>query len=302
MTVPEPTIRILGSGSSGNGAILDVFDESGRRRHLLVDLGLGPRTLQRRAAACGHPFDLDAVVGAIVTHADQDHLRRSWSRTLHERGWPVHAIPSHHVAMTRSGVPASALRPLADGGRTSTIVAGVEATAAIAPHDDHGTATIRFSVETPRLRTTLGWATDLGRVTPPVAALLAGCDTIAIESNYDPELQATSDRPPYLKQRITGGHGHLSNRESLDAVIALADGRLPNAVLLLHLSRDCNHPELVERLWRGRAPHLHPRVRIAHHERPLDPIPLRPGTSIETTAATPPPPARPTTPTPSLFG
>lgn len=301
MTSPAPILRILGSGSTGNGAILDLVDGAGRPRHLLLDLGLGPLTIQRRAAACGHAFDPEAVIGAVVTHADSDHLRPSWSRTLHHRGWPVHAVPSHHEDLVRAGVPAGSLRPLADGGRATSLFDGVEATAAIAPHDDHGTATIRISIGTGRTSTTLGWATDLGRVTPPVERVLDGCDTIAMESNYDPDLQAASDRPPYLKQRITGGHGHLSNRESLDAVVALAAGRLPNAIVLLHLSRDCNHPELVERLWRGRAPHLHPRVRIAHHERPLDPIPLRPATTIDTVPA-PESTPRPSSPTPSLFG
>lgn len=305
MIVAEPRLRILGSGSTGNGAILDLHDAEGRTRHLLIDLGLGPRTLQRRADACGHAFDPEAVVGVVVTHADQDHLRPTWSRTLRDRGWPVHALPSHHPAMARAGVPAGSLRPLPDGGRVAPLASdhglGVAITAAIAPHDDHGTAAVRLSIETGQRSTTLGWATDLGRATPAVIGLLDGCDTIAIESNYDPELQAVSDRPPYLKNRITGGHGHLSNRECLDAIVATTTGRLPNAVVLLHLSRDCNHPELVHRLWRGRAPHLHAAVRIAHHAHPLDPIALRASTSIETDrpleAAAPP-----ASPTPSLFG
>ena len=305
MTVQEPRLRILGSGSTGNGAILDLHDATGRVRHLLIDLGLGPRTLQRRAEDCGHAFDPKAVVGVVVTHADQDHLRPTWSRTLRERGWPVHALPSHHPAMARAGVPSDSLRALPDGGRLTSIAPnaelGVDVTAVIAPHDDHGTAALRFNISGVHRPSSLGWATDLGRATPGVGDLLLGCDTIAIESNYDPELQAASDRPPYLKNRITGGHGHLSNRECLDAIVATTGGLIPNAVVLLHLSRDCNHPELVHRLWRGRAPHLHSTLHIAHHARPLEAIPLRPAISIE---REPRAEASPTAgePTPSLFG
>jgi phosphoribosyl 1,2-cyclic phosphodiesterase len=278
---PAPSLRILGSGSSGNAAIIDLADDHGRRCHILLDLGLGPRTLPRRAASAGG-FDPDAVLAVLVTHADQDHLRPSWSRTLHATGWPVHALPSHHVSLVRTGVPSSSLRPLADHGREIEIVPGVVATTAIAPHDDHGTATIRLRFGRNDDATTLGWATDLGRVTPAVEAVLEGCDVLAIESNYDPHLQSMSDRPPFLKHRITSGHGHLSNEESIDAVLRLSARHEPSSISLLHLSRDCNHPDIVDALWRSKAPHLHARVRVTHAERPVGPIRLgrgRPTTS-----------------------
>ncbi len=290
MTLAPHNLRILGSGSSGNAAVIDLIDEGGRRRHVLIDLGLGPRTLPRRAATVGG-FDPDAVVAVLITHGDQDHLRPSWSRSLHAHRWPVHALPSHHAALVRGGVPSNALRPLPDLGREIEIVPGVIATTAIAPHDDHGTATLRLRFGRDDEATTLGWATDLGRVTPAVEAVLDGCDVLAIESNYDPHLQTTSPRPPFLKHRIMGGHGHLSNEESIDAVLRLAERREPDAIALLHLSRDCNHPDLVNELWRARAPHLHDRVHVAHAERPVGPIPLG-GDPV----------ARPTVPAATLFG
>jgi hypothetical protein len=51
-----------------------------------------------------------------------------------------------------------------------------------------------------------------------------------------------------LKRRIMGGHGHLSNAQALDAVEAIGPGQ---HVVLLHLSRDCNDPELVAGLHEG---------------------------------------------------
>jgi phosphoribosyl 1,2-cyclic phosphodiesterase len=44
-----------------------------------------------------------------------------------------------------------------------------------------------------------------------------------------------------LKNRITGGAGHLSNRQCAEAVARIAPRE---HVVLLHLSRDCNRPEL----------------------------------------------------------
>jgi phosphoribosyl 1,2-cyclic phosphodiesterase len=88
----------------------------------------------------------------------------------------------------------------------------------------------------------LGYATDLGHVPGAIVEHLRGVDALAFESNYCPELQLASDRPEYLKRRIMGGGGHLSNQECANAVRRI--GPKPGApVVLLHLSQECNTPE-----------------------------------------------------------
>ena len=287
-----PTLRILGSGSSGNLAILDLPDPAGGGdppRHLIIDLGLGPRTTRTRLNRHGGQLALDRVIGVLATHADQDHLRRSWAHTITCHRWPVYAAPSHHAGLARLGVPAACLQAVPDLGRSVEITPGIKVSAAIAPHDDHGTSAYRIEITTSQESCiSLGWATDLGRFTTPVQRLLEGCDSLAIESNYDPELQSMSSRPPFLKRRITGGHGHLSNLEALEAVLQLARHREPSLIALLHLSRDCNHPELVQRLWEGRAPGLVGRLHLAHATVPLPTLRLGRGVSAEET----PPEAR----------
>ena len=283
MSASTPTLRILGSGSSGNLAILDVpdpGDENKPPRHLLIDLGLGPRTTRTRLTRHGGELALDRVIGVLATHADQDHLRPSWAHTITCHRWPIYASPSHHPGLARLGVPAARLHAVPDLGRSVQITPELSVSAAIAPHDDHGTSAYRIEFSIPDGRTvSLGWATDLGRVTTPVERLLEGCDALGIESNYDPELQSRSTRPPFLKRRITGGHGHLSNQEALDAVRRLARHREPSFIALIHLSRDCNHPDLVRRLWEGRAPELADRMHLAHATVPLPGLPLGPGIS-----------------------
>ena len=76
-------------------------------------------------------------------------------------------------------------------------------------------------------------------------------DCIALESNYDPQMQADSARPWFLKRRITGGHGHLSNLQALAAIRKLLDRarQLPDHIVLLHRSQECNCPDLVRRLF-----------------------------------------------------
>ena len=80
-------------------------------------------------------------------------------------------------------------------------------------------------------------------------------DVLALESNYDPRMQEQSDRPLYLKRRIMGGRGHLSNAQALGAIRQMLDrsakqtGNLPAHIVLLHRSRQCNCPDLVRRMF-----------------------------------------------------
>src|SRR5690606_36345078 len=63
-----------------------------------------------------------------------------------------------------------------------------------------------------------GYATDLGCVPPALIERFAGVDVVAIESNYDPAMQKSSDRPASLKRRVMGEAGHLSNFQAFDAI------------------------------------------------------------------------------------
>jgi phosphoribosyl 1,2-cyclic phosphodiesterase len=74
-----------------------------------------------------------------------------------------------------------------------------------------------------------------------------------------------------------GGRGHLSNEECVGAVRAIAFPDEPAQIVLLHLSRDCNHPDAVHALWREALPTLAPRVAFAHHARPTPVFCMRGG-------------------------
>ena len=107
-----------------------------------------------------------------------------------------------------------------------------------------------------------------------------------------PGIARGSLRPVFLKRRIMGGNGHLSNDQCLAAVKHIdARSRLTH-VALLHLSRECNDPELVRRLYARLAPHLIERLTITCQKKPspmlrietrrpllptaLPPVPIRP--------------------------
>ena len=215
------------------------------------------------------PIRPDAI---ILTHADSDHIRASWRRTLERDSIPVHMPTAHRRDAERDAVPTALSRPFSSCFEP---IAGVEVDPFVVPHDREGSSAFRITCG----GVSLGWATDLGRVVPGLVEHLAGVDALGIESNYDPERQRLSGRPEFLVRRITGGRGHLSNQECLEAVRTLVEqesimGRLRH-IVLLHLSRECNTPDLVTRLWAQEAPELLDRLVISRHDRPVVGLPYR---------------------------
>ena len=258
-------LRVLASGSSGNAALLTAHD--GARRHdLLIDLGLSPRRLRGLLRAEG--TDLESLAGVLLTHGDVDHLHTGWSR-----GWPtllappIVVRPAHAHVLPRAGLRDAATRWIAEPLELGPF----RIDAFEVPHDREGSTAFRVAFA----QRSIGWVTDLGRVVDGLEPFLAGVHALALESNYDPPMQQASPRPEHLKRRITGGHGHLSNEQALALVRALdARGQLPQHLVLLHLSEQCNDPDLVRALWRREVPHLADRMRVAGRREPTEAIEL----------------------------
>lgn len=232
---PPTALCVLASGSSGNGSVLRV--EGGL---VLLDAGLSPRRTAGLLAALGH--GLDDVRAIVLTHLDSDHFRATWAGRL-----PEGAAVWAHAAHAGDG----RLSRLRGAGRLRVFDAapcepapGVVMTSRLARHDDSGVATLRLATEAGDL----GFLTDLGEVSGATAAFHQGVGVLAIESNYCPRLQARSARPDSLKRRIMGGAGHLSNLQCLRATEAIAPAW---HTVFLHLSRECNRPELVAELHEG---------------------------------------------------
>src|SRR5690606_35401006 len=77
----------------------------------------------------------------------------------------------------------------------------------------------------------LGILTDLGHVFPGLAEVVASLDAVFLESNYDPQMLDEGAYPLFLKERIRGSGGHLSNQEAAVLLRDAAQGRLRWACL-----------------------------------------------------------------------
>lgn len=89
-----------------------------------------------------------------------------------------------------------------------------------------------------------GLLTDLGHATRHVLDRMQNLSAVVLEFNHDEALLQASKYPPFLKQRISGGYGHLSNRQATNLLQAIAHRGLRH-VVAAHLSEQNNHPDLV---------------------------------------------------------
>lgn len=252
-------ICVLASSSSGNCSVLVRESASGLRRVTMIDAGLSPRRTNRLLHDLG--LSIDLVDDVLLTHLDRDHCHLNWGKFL-----PRHtAIRLHRRHIRRAERMALLSRRTEvfdrdgfDLGECATVWP------LLLSHDSLGVAAFRFDLAG---GASLGFATDVGKPTQEMVEHLRGVSTLAIESNYCPAMQHSSARPEYLKHRIMGGSGHLSNEQCARMVRAIAPSE---HVVLLHLSRECNSPEKAAQAHNG-APYA---LTVARHDAPTGLIPV----------------------------
>ena len=233
-----PRLMVLASGSAGNCSVLEI-PQGGSSIAILIDLGLSPRRTRRHLEEAG--IRPDQIRGALLTHPDRDHLHAGWAAGM-PAGAEVFLHAGHLEESVQRGVPRAQARTFSG----SFEAFGCRIRPVLLEHDQEGVVSYRIDwVSGGEAPASLGFVTDAGRTTSELIDELREVDVLAIESNYCPRMQERSSRPDYLKRRIMGGAGHLSNQEAADAVLRISPS---HHVVFLHLSRECNDPERVREI------------------------------------------------------
>jgi phosphoribosyl 1,2-cyclic phosphodiesterase len=223
---------MLGSGSAGNSALI-ATDHC----KILVDGGLSARQIVLRLEQCGvAPEQLD---GVLLTHEHGDHvcglevLCRRFDAPIYANALTAEAVRCDGaLAQHRNW------RIFRTGSQFS--ICDILVQTFPVPHDAVDPLGFVFHAGSG----SLGFITDLGYATKMLVERLREVHTLVIETNHDEKLlQNDKHRPWPVKQRIQSRHGHLSNNAAAGVIEQLLPGKIER-VVLGHLSRDCNTPEL----------------------------------------------------------
>ncbi|MBA3845222.1 MAG: MBL fold metallo-hydrolase [Planctomycetes bacterium] len=244
----------LQSGSAGN---CTYVESQGVR--LLIDAGISASRARKRLS--DHGVDIADIDAVLITHEHSDHIgaagvfARKFGLPLYltEKTWraardqiglsgePVMIGDNQRIDFGAAcgeptPPPAGGIRCFRAGDVLDFGPVRVETLAT--PHDS--VDGVVYCVDDGRAR--LGVCTDFGHVFAGLRALVASLDGVVMESNYDERMLDAGPYPMFLKRRISGPRGHISNRES--AELLASDGHRLRWACLAHLSENNNRPEL----------------------------------------------------------
>ncbi len=226
------TVHTLASGSTGNALLLSCGES-----HILLDAGISCRRVTAALRELGlEPGSLSAI---LITHTHADHI--SGLQTLLKRcGAPLFATERAGRELAWRLPDAEARLEVLDFGAPRSI-GDVVVTAVPTSHDAPGSCGFRLDTADGAV----GVLTDTGYVTDEAADALLGVDLAVLEANHDIETLRSGPYPYYLKQRILGPQGHLSNVDAARFAAALAESGA-SEIVLANLSRENNTPAMAQ--------------------------------------------------------
>ena len=227
--------KSLGSGSSGNATLVEAQSGTHTTR-LLIDCGLRLRDLEAALIEAGTCADeVDAI---FVTHEHGDHV--GCARHFVKR-YPTPLWMSQGTWLAIADATWEAHQPLLCVARDGIAIdiGNLQAWPFTVPHDAREPLQLRCTDGDRHL----GVLTDLGHASAHVVSALQNCHALLLEANHDPDLLQASAYPTFLKKRVAGPWGHLSNGAAAELLARIKHHDL-NHVLAAHLSERNNTPDL----------------------------------------------------------
>lgn len=224
----------IASGSSGNCIYI-----GSEQAHMLVDIGISGKKME----AGLNSIDLTGrdLDGILITHEHSDHIR-GLGVIARKYGIPVYATEGTIDAMVKSGgslgkLPEGIFREIKEDEPFA--VKDLTINPFTIPHD--AAQPVGYRVECGE--SSVGIATDLGNYNEYIVENLQNLDALLLEANHDIRMLQVGKYPYYLKQRILGEKGHLSNENAGRLLCRLLHDNM-KAIFLGHLSRENNYEEL----------------------------------------------------------
>lgn len=232
-------ISSLNSGSNANCYYVGNSYEA-----VLVDAGLSCRETEKRMKQLG--LSMDTVKALFISHEHTDHIT----------GLPgiskKYQLPVYITGATLKNCNMPVEKHLIHSFKhTKPVVIGnLSVTPFLKSHDaadPHSFMISGYGIN-------IGVITDIGYPCKQVIKFFRQCQAIFLESNYCDKMLENGSYPPYLKKRIRSDEGHLSNDQALELFLHYRSDDL-RLLILSHLSKNNNKPELVEKLFNRKAGH-----------------------------------------------
>lgn len=223
----------IASGSSGN--CIYVGSES---THLLVDAGISNKRIEQGLSEIG--LKGSEINGIVITHEHSDHTK-GLGVLARKYGVPIYGTQETLEEISKmkylGEYPSELFRAIQPDVDFS--VGDLEVKPFRIDHDAANPVAYRIQ----HRKKSVAVATDMGHYDQYIIDHLQGLDALLVESNHDVKMLETGPYPYYLKRRILGDHGHLSNENAGRLLGYILHDRL-KYILLGHLSKENNYEEL----------------------------------------------------------
>lgn len=226
-------IASLNSGSNGNCYYVGNEDEA-----VLVDAGISCREIEKRLSRLS--LSLEKIKAVFISHEHSDHIRGL--EVLARK----HRLPVYITSPTQLNGALKLEKELTFNfsAHESISIGQLNITAFPKSHD----ASDPYSFTVSGGGTTVGVFTDIGYVCQRLIHHFKQCHAVFLEANYDERMLEEGHYPFYLKKRISSDKGHLSNKQALELFTQHRSDHLSH-VILSHLSKENNSPQLVQNLF-----------------------------------------------------
>ncbi len=234
-------IASLNSGSNGNCYYIGNSKDA-----VLIDAGISCRETEKRMARLN--LSMKQVRAVFISHEHDDHIKgvtvlsKKYNLPVYITEKTLHSsrllLGKELVKHFTAGIPVAVSK--------LSVVPFSKTHDATDPHS--------FVVEGNGV--TIGVFTDIGAACDNVIHYFGRCHAAFLEANYDSNMLEYGRYPHHLKNRIRGGKGHLSNEQALK-LFRFHKGEKLSHLILAHLSKENNNPELVNSLFGQHANGVH---------------------------------------------
>ena len=223
----------IASGSSGNCSYIGSSQAG-----LLVDAGISGKKIEKGLESIG--VDPSSLKGILITHEHSDHIK-GVGVLARKYQLPIYGTAETINAMLKSSsigrIPEGLFRFVKPD--CSFMIEDIQVNPFSISHDAANPVCYTFESENKKI----GYATDLGKYDDYIVKNLKDSNLLFLEANHDVNMLMVGAYPYYLKQRILGDHGHLSNDLSAKLICELLHDKLQN-IILAHLSKENNYEAL----------------------------------------------------------